>query len=129
MIMTVIIDELSKRQQFSSHCLIFESVSSQIVFDNSIQGFTLIISLRVISDRELPLNYLNLTDFLSKVRDNSRISIHNNASQEAKSTFNMLKKQLCEICSCSIISDEYKQSVFSNTTYYDQNAVIFLIIF
>src|SRR5216117_538500 len=108
MIMIVIIDELHKRKQLSSHYLIFRSISSQIILDNFIQDFTLTVSLKVISSRELLLNYLNLADFLSKIRNNARISIHHNAFQEVKMTFNMLKKQLCEVCSCTIISDEYK---------------------
>ena len=129
MIMIVIINKLSKRKQFSSHCLIFRSVSSQIVLDNLIQYFTLIISLRVINDRETLLNQLNLTDFLSKIRSYVRISIHHYAFQKVKMTFNMFKKQFHKVCSCNVISDEYKQNVFNNMTYYNQNAIIFLIIF
>src|SRR5438034_11838877 len=105
MIMIVIIDELNKRKQFSSHCLIFKSVSSQIILDNLIQCFTLIISLRVISSRKMLLNQLNLADFLSKIRSYARIFIHHYASQKVKTTFNMFKKKLCEVCSCNVISD------------------------
>src|SRR6266496_4009955 len=119
MITIVVIDKLCKKKQLSSHCLIFESISSQIILDNSIQDFILIVSLRVISSRELLLNYLNLTDFLSQIRSNVRISICHNAFQKVKTTFNMLKEQLCEVCSCTVISDEYKQSIFHNVTYYD----------
>src|SRR5205809_1940682 len=82
----------------------------------------------MISDRELLLNHLNLTDFSSKVRDNARISIHHNASQKVKMTFNMLKKELCEVCSCRVISDEYKQYILHNITYYSQNTVTFLTV-
>src|SRR5216117_1699341 len=108
MIMTVIIDKLSKKKQSSSHCLIFESVDSQIVFNNSIQDFTLIISLRMISCKEMLLNYLNLADFSSKIRSYMRISIHHYASQKVKMTFNMFKKQFHKVCSCTIISDRQK---------------------
>src|SRR5436190_17640886 len=104
MIMTVVINELCKREQLSSYCLIFESVSSQIILDNSIQDFILTVSLRVISSREMLLNYLNLTDFSLKIEDNARIFICNNVFQKIKTTFNMLKKQLCKVCSCNIIS-------------------------
>ena len=129
MIMTVIIDKLHKREQLCSHCLIFWSICSQIVLDNLIQSLTLIIHLRVISNRELLLNHLNLTDFLLKVRDNARISIHYNASWEVKMTLNMLKKELCEVYNCRVILNEYKQYILHNMTNYSQNAVIFLIIF
>ena len=76
--MIVVINELHKKKQLSLHYLIFESVSSQIILDNFIQDFTLIINLRVISSRELLLNYLNLANFLSKIRSNTRIFIHHN---------------------------------------------------
>ena len=128
MITAVIINELCKKKQLCSHCLIFWSICLQIVLDNSIQSLTLIICLKVISDRESSLNHLNLTDFLSKVKDNARIPICHNASQEVKTTLNMLKKELHKVCSCRIISDEYKQCIFYNTAYYSQNTVIFLII-
>src|SRR5436190_5214437 len=129
MITAVIIDKLCKRKQLSSHYLIFRSVSSQIVLNNSIQSFILIIYLRMISSRETSFNHLNLTNFLSKIQNNARIFIHHNAFQKVKITFNMLKKELCEVCSCSIISDKYKQYIFHNMTNYDQNVIIFLIIF
>src|SRR6266487_504943 len=109
MITAVVIDELHKRKQLSSHHLIFRSVSSQIVLNNSIQNFTLIISLKMISSRELSLNYLNLADFSSKIRNNVRISICHNAFQKVKMTFNMLKEQFCKVCSCTVILNEYKQ--------------------
>src|SRR5436190_22145390 len=108
MIMIVVINELHKKKQLSLHYLIFESVSSQIVLDNFIQDFTLIISLRMISSRELLLNYLNLADFLSKIRINARISIYYNVFYKIKTIFNMLKKQLSEVCSCIVILSEYK---------------------
>jgi len=126
--MTVIIDELHKRKQLCSHYLIFWSICSQIVFDNLIQSFTLVVYLKVISSRETLLNHLNLADFSSKIWSNVRISIHYNASQKVKMTFNMLKKELCEICSCSVILNEYKQCILCNMTNYSQNAVVFLII-
>src|SRR5436190_21130089 len=102
MITAVVINKLRKRKQLSSHCLIFESINSQIILNNFIQDFTLIISLKMISSRELLLNYLNLAD-LSKIRNNIRIFICYNAFQKIKMTFNMLKKQLCKVCSCTII--------------------------
>ena len=40
----------------------------------------------------------------------------------------MLKKELNKICSCRIILNEYKQHIFDDITYYDENAVKFLII-
>src|SRR5436190_3356690 len=129
MITAVIIDKLCKRKQLSSHYLIFRSVSSQIVLNNSIQSFILIIYLRMISSRETSFNHLNLTDFLSKIQSNARIFIHHNAFQKVKTTFNMLKKKLCEVCSCSIISNKYKQYIFYNIAHYNQNAVIFLTVF
>src|SRR5436190_1302964 len=119
MIMIVVISKLCKKEQLSSYCLIFESVSSQIILDNFIQDFILIISLRVINNRELLFNYLNLADFLLKIKNNARISIHYNAFQKVKMIFNMLKKQLCKVCNCTIILDEYKQNIFHNMTYYD----------
>ena len=125
MITAVIIDELCKKKQFCSHCLIFESVSSQIILDNLIQSFTLIIHLRMISDRETSFNHLNLADFLSKIQSNARISICHNASQKVKMTFNMLKKELHKVCSCSVILSEYKQYILCNMTNYSQNAVYF----
>src|SRR5437773_11680216 len=128
MITAIIIDELCKKKQLNSHCLIFESVSFQIILDNLIQDFTLIINLRVISSREMLFNHLNLADFLSKIQSNARIFICYNVSQEIKITFDMFKKKLCEVCSCNVISDEYKQYIFCNMTYYSQNAVIFLIV-
>src|SRR6266496_3781283 len=106
MITAVVINKLCKKEQLSLHCLIFKSISSQIIFNNFIQDFILIINLKIISSRELLLNYLNLADFSSKIRSNARIFICHNASQKAKMTFNMLKEQLCEVCSCTVISDE-----------------------
>src|SRR5437667_284512 len=82
----------------------------------------------MISSRETLFNHLNLAYFLSKVRDNVRISIHHNAPQEVKTTLNMLKKELHEVCSCRVISSEYKQHILHNMIHYDQNTVIFLII-
>src|SRR5437773_1871372 len=114
MITAVVINKLCKKKQLNSHHLIFRNVSSQIILDNFIQDFILIINLRVISSRELLLNYLNLVNFSSKIRNNARIFIHYNVSQKIKITFNMLKKQFCEICSCTIISNEYKQNIFYN---------------
>ena len=99
-----------------------------IIFDNLIQSFTLIIHLRVISDREMLFDYLDLAYFLSKIEDNLRISICDNASQKVKMTFNMLKKELSKIHSYKIILNEYKQCVFDDMTYYDENAIKFLII-
>ena len=128
MITAVIIDKLHKREQLCSHCLIFWSICSQIILDNLIQSFTLTVCLRMISSRESLLNYLNLTDFSSKIQSNVRIFIHHNASQRVKTTFNMLKKKLHEVCSCNIILNKYKQYIFHNTANYNQNAVIFLII-
>ena len=127
--MIVIIDELCKRKQLSSHCVIFKNVSSQIILDNLIQSFTLIICLKIISNREILFNHLNLTNFLSKIWSNVRIFIYHDASWKIKMIFNMFKKEFCEICSCSIISNEYKQYIFCNMTNYSQNVVIFLIIF
>ena len=129
MITAVIINELCKRKQLCLHYLIFWSICSQIIFDNSIQSFTLIIYLKIINDKETSFNHLNFTNFLSKIWNNARISIHHNAFQKVKITFNMLKKKLNEICSCNIISNEYKQCILHNMTNYSQNAVIFLIIF
>ena len=129
MITAVIINKLCKKKQLCSHCLIFWNICSQIVLNNSIQSFILIICLKVISDKKMLLNHLNLVDFLSKIWSNARISIYYNVSWKVKTTFNMLKKELCEICSCSIISNEYKQYILHNVTNYNQNVVIFLIIF
>ena len=126
--MTVIISKLCKREQLCSHCLIFWSICSQIVLDNSIQSFTLTVCLKVISSRETLFNHLNLTNFLSKIWSNVRISIYHNAFQKVKTTFNMLKKKFHKVCSCSVILSEYKQCILCNMTYYSQNAVIFLII-
>ena len=128
MITTVIIDELHKKKQLCSHCLIFWNICSQIVLDNLIQSFTLIIHLKIISNREMLLNHLNFTDFLSKIWNNVRISIHYDASWKVKTTFNMLKKKFHKVCSCSVILNEYKQCIFYNMTNYSQNVVIFLII-
>ena len=128
MITTIIINKLHKKEQLSSYCLIFRSVSSQIVLDNSIQDFTLIISLRIISNKELLLNYLNLADFSLKVRDNVRISICHNVFQKVKIILNMLKKELYKVCSYKVILSEYKQHILYNIAHYDQNTIIFLII-
>src|SRR5436190_16557289 len=119
MITVIVINKLNKKEQLNSHCLIFRNVSFQIIFDNFIQDFILIINLKMISNKKSLFNYLNLTDFLSKMRNNSRIFICNNVFQKVKMTFNMLKKQLCEICSCNIILNRYKQNVFNNMIYYD----------
>ena len=129
MITAIIIDELCKKKQLCSHYLIFWSICSQIVFDNLIQSFILIIFLKMISDKEMLFNHLNLTNFLSKIWSNVRISICYNAFQKVKMTFNMLKKKLHEVCSCSIISSEYKQCIFCNTANYSQNTVKFLTVF
>ena len=129
MIMIVIINKLCKKKQFSSYYLIFKSISSQIILNNLIQSFILIIHLKMISDREMLFNHLNLADFLLKIWHNVRIFIHHNAFQEVKMTFNMLKKEFHEVCNCSVISDEYKQCILCNMINYSQNAVIFLIIF
>ena len=126
--MIVIINKLHKKEQLCSHYLIFWSIYSQIILDNSIQSFTLIVCLKMISDRKMLLNHLNLADFLSKIWSNVRIFIHYNASWKVKMTFNIFKKKLCEICSYNIILNEYKQYIFCNMTNYNQNAVIFLII-
>ena len=128
MILTVIIGKLHKRKQLCPHCLIFWSICPQIVLDNLIQSFTLIIHLRVISNRELSLNHLNLADFSSKIQSNARISIHHNASWRIKIILYMLKKEFHKVCSYSIISDEYKQCILYNTTNYSQNAIIFLTV-
>ena len=80
----------------------------QIIFDNLIQSFTLTVCLRVISNKKILLDYLDLIYFSSKIRDNSRIFICDNASQKVKIIFNMLKKELSKICSCKIILNEYK---------------------
>ena len=129
MITAVIIDKLCKREQLCSHYLIFWSICSQIVLNNSIQSFTLIICLKMISDREMWLNYLNLADFLSKIWNNARIFIHHNAFQKIKTTFNMLKKEFHKVCSCNVILNKYKQYILHNMINYNQNAVIFLTIF
>src|SRR5438034_10187921 len=129
MIMIVIINKLHKKEQLYSYYLIFRSISSQIIFNNSIQSFILIVHLKMISDREMSFNHLNLADFSSKIQSNVRISICHNAFQRIKTIFNMLKKELCEVCNCSIISNKYKQCIFCNMTNYSQNAVIFLTVF
>ena len=108
MILIIIIDKLHKREQLCSHCLIFWNICSQIVLNNSIQSFTLTVHLKMISNRETSLNYLNLADFSSKIWNNVRISICHDAFQKVKIIFNMLKKELCEVCSYNVISDKYK---------------------
>ena len=128
MITTVIIDKLCKKEQLSSHCLIFRNVSSQIIFNNLIQSFILTVCLKMISSREMLFNHLNLADFLSKIWSNVRIFIYYDASWKIKTTFNMLKKKLCKICTCNVISDEYKQYILHNIANYSQNTVKFLII-
>ena len=80
----------------------------QVVFNNLIQSFTLIIYLRVISCREILLNNLDFTNFLLKIRDNVRILIDNNAFRCAKVALNMLKEELDKVCSYNIISCRYK---------------------
>ena len=82
----------------------------------------------MISNKETSLDYLDLTYFLSKIRNNSRISICDNASQKVKMTFNMLKKELSKICSYKIILSKYKQCVLDDTTYYNENAIKFLTV-
>ena len=129
MITTVIINKLHKKEQFCSYCLIFWNICSQIIFNNLIQSFILIICLKMISSRKMLFNYLNLADFSSKIQSNTRIFIHYNVFQEIKITLNMFKKKLCKVCSCSVILSKYKQCILHNMTYYSQNIVIFLIIF
>jgi len=128
MILTVIIDELHKKKQLCSYYLIFWSICSQIVLDNLIQSFTLTVYLRVISNRKILFNHLNLTDFLLKIWSNVRISIYHNASQKVKIILNMFKKKLHEVCSYKVILSKYKQCILYNMIYYNQNAIIFLII-
>ena len=65
------------------------------------------------------LDDFDFADFPPEVRSNTGISIDDDASWEVKTTFNMFKKQLYEICNCTIILNEYKQHVFDNITYYD----------
>ena len=127
--MTVIINKLHKKEQLCLYCLIFWNICSQIILNNLIQSFTLIVHLRMISDREMLLNHLNLADFLSKIWSNVRISICHDTSWKVKMTFNMLKKKLHEICNYNIVLNKYKQYIFYNMTNYNQNAVIFLTIF
>ena len=100
----------------------------QIVFDNLIQSFTLTVCLKMISNREILLDHLDFAYFLSKIKDNVRISICDNISQEVKITFNMLKKELDKICSCRIILNKYKQHILDDMTYYNKNVIKFLII-
>ena len=40
----------------------------------------------------------------------------------------MLKKKFCKVCSCNVILNKYKQCILHNAAYYNQNAVIFLIV-
>ena len=128
MITIVIINELCKKKQLCSYCLIFWSIYSQIILNNLIQSFILTVYLKMISSREMLFNYLNLTNFSSKIWSNARISIHHDASWKVKTTFYMLKKKLHEVCNCNVILNEYKQCIFCNTANYSQNAIIFLII-
>src|SRR5204863_7038450 len=114
----VVINKLHKKKQLSSHYLIFKSIDSQIIFNNLIQSFILIIYLKMISNRKSSFNYLNLADFLLKIRSNVRIFICYNVFQKVKTTFNMLKEQLYEVCSYTVILSEYKQHVFDDTAYY-----------
>ena len=127
-ITAVIIDKLHKKKQFCSYCLIFWSVSLQIVLDYSIQSFTLIICLRVISSRKMLFDDLNLTDLSSEVWHHAGVSICDNASRWVKMTLNMLKKQLSKVCSCSIITDEYKQHIFDDSAHDCKNTIIFLTV-
>ena len=128
MITTVIINKLHKKKQLCSYCLIFWSICFQIVLDNSIQSFILIVHLRVINSKEISFNHLNLADFSLKIWSNARISICYNASWKIKMTFNMFKKKLYEVCSCNVILNEYKQYILCNMTHYSQNIVKFLTI-
>ncbi len=100
----------------------------QIVFDNSIQSFTLIIHLKMISSRKTLFNHLDFTYFSSKIRDNARIFICDNVSQKVKIIFNMLKKELNKIYSYKIILNKYKQHVLDNIIYYNKNVVKFLTV-
>ena len=76
--MIVVINKLHKKKQLNSHHLILENVSSQIILNNFIQDFILIANLKMISSRKLLFNYLNLANFMSKIRSNARIFIHYN---------------------------------------------------
>ncbi len=126
--MTVIINKLCKRKQLCLHYLIFWSICSQIVLNNLIQSFTLTVCLRIISNRKMLLNHLNLANFLSKIWNNMRISIYHDTSWKIKMTFNMLKKELHKVCSYNVILSKYKQCILYNMINYSQNAIIFLII-
>ena len=82
----------------------------------------------MISNREISFNHLDFIYFLLKIKDNARISIYDNTFQKVKIIFNMLKKKLNKICSCKIISNEYKQHILDNIIYYSENAVKFLTV-
>ena len=129
MIMIVIINKLCKKKQLCSYCLIFWSICFQIIFDNLIQSFILTVYLKMISNKKMLLNHLNLADFSSKIWSNARIFICYDVSWKIKMTFNMFKKKLHEVCSCNIILNEYKQYILHNMTNYSQNVVIFLTVF
>ncbi len=83
----------------------------------------------MINNKEILLDYFDFTYFLSKIENNVRISICDNAFQKVKIIFNMLKKELDKIHSYKIISNEYKQYILNDIIYYDKNVIKFLIIF
>ena len=128
MITVVIIDKLCKKKQLCSHCLIFWNIYSQIILNNLIQSFTLIIHLRMINSKKVLFNHLNLINFSLKIWSNVRIFIHHNVFQKVKTTFNMLKKKIHKVCSYDIILSEYKHYILCNMTHYSQNTVKFLIV-
>ena len=57
-----------------------------------IENFTLIINLKMISNRHASLNYLNLANLTLKLQYYMGVSIGHNASGCLKITFNVLKE-------------------------------------
>ena len=94
-----------------------------------IENFILIINLRMIDSKHAFLDHLNLADLLSEFQNNVQVSIHYYISRDFKTALNVLKKQLCKLNHNKSFTDKNKQHIFCNTTYYDQNVVIFLTVF
>ena len=93
-----------------------------------IKNFTLIISLRMIDNKYVSLDYLNLVDLSSEFQDNVQVSICYYISRSFKIAFNMLKKQLCKLNHSRSFAGRNKQHVLCNTIYNCKYAIKFLTV-
>jgi hypothetical protein len=94
---TVVIRELGKGEQTGPRSWVLCGVSTQIVFDNSVESFALTIGLGMICSGHASLDDLNIADFSPEFGRDTGVSISDNASWRSKAAFDVFKEQLGEV--------------------------------